>query len=133
MPAPPGKETLAMARSTMAPSFGPLVQTALALFLGAAAVAHGAAPGPSVPAARAAALPRVLAPDGKAVAGATVSFVEFDHSPSGVALGATTTTAADGSFRLLPPKPSGDAEMAVVEAQHVMIEVPGYGITSAYL
>jgi hypothetical protein len=119
-----------MALSAKARPVGFFVPVAVLTFL--AATARGAAEGPTVPAARPAVMPRVLDPDGKAVAGATVSFVEFDRqAPLGQVITTTTTTAADGSFRLLPSRaPAGD-DAPGARTQHLMIEAAGFGLTSA--
>src|SRR4051794_8523695 len=106
-PRPQGRHS-AMAPSAPVNPAGRLL--ALVILVAAARVAIAAAPSPSVPVGRAATLPRVLAPDGTPVAGATVSFIEYDRNAR-VVIRTATTTAPDGTFRLLPPgEPAADAE-----------------------
>ena len=82
----------------------------------------------SVPAVNHGRLPRVLAPDGRPVAGATVSFVGHDELTPGTVVLRTATTAGDGSFDL-PPSADGKDPTARSSARQVIVEAPGHGLT----
>src|SRR5689334_16270596 len=119
-----------MPRPTMARLAGRFARAWVVLSLLSVCVARGVDPGPSVPAARPAVLPRVLVPDGKGLAGATVTFLEYDpHASPAELVRDSITTGPDGSFRPLPPRPPAEDEGPGARYQRVMVEAPGYGIT----